>query len=147
MIIFCWTASSPAQRLIHSIHLIYSSVEGELFRDLQADPNRFRNVLCTQLWRGLEGVGVQGACQGHAGGQGGREGGEVPGGEDERAEAYLGPPLQQRLLWQPRSGFQRLQPFHWPACRVSCAQGEKSSIAARLKPFKHQWVQTFEHRI
>ena len=115
MIIFCWTASSPAQRLIHSIHLIYSSVEGELFRDLQADPNRFRNVLCTQLWRGLEGVGVQGACQGHAGGQGGREGGEVPGGEDERAEADPGPPLQQNLLWQLGTGLQRLQPVHWPA--------------------------------
>ena len=41
---------------------------------------------------------------------------EVAGGEDERVEAHLGSPLQQCLLWQPRSGLQRLQPVHWPAC-------------------------------
>ena len=44
---------------------------------------------------------------------------ESSGGEDERAQAHLGPAFQQRLLWQPRTRLQCLQCLHRPACGVS----------------------------
>ena len=60
-------------------------------------------------------------------------GGEVPGGEDERAQAHLGPPLQQRLLWHSRTRLQCLQCLHWPACGVSNTEREKHPVATRSR--------------
>ena len=75
---------------------------GELFGHLQANTDRFRNVLCTEPRRGPQGLRVPRAGQGDAGrrGQGGGRG-EVPGWQDEGAEAGVGSSLQQRVIWQP----------------------------------------------
>ena len=110
---------------------------GELFWHLQENPHRFWNVLCSEPGGSPQGIQVQGACQEYAGGgqQYKEGGGEVPGGQDERAQAHLGPSLQQRLLWQPRTRLQCLQCLHRPACGVSNTEREKHPVATRSRSY------------